>query len=425
MKRILVSSLLLASATCMFAQSAKKAADLLKSKKVEEAKTEIDKVVANDKGAKEADAWYTKSKVYAELGNDSTLKSKYPQARDEALDAIKKYVSLDDKKLISLTLDNYKPIMDVYNGYFKTGATFYNNNNFADAFENFKKCLETSKYMNEKGWSNLKLDTTVVLYTGISAEKLQKKDDAAIYYGMLADAKVSGENMAEIYKWLADYYNTKKDAANSSKYLAIGKSLYPKDNFWDTMELEIARDNGDKQNLFTKYEDIIAKDPTNYLYVYNYGIEQYKEAYKEDATKRPANSDELINKAITNIKKTLELKPDYAPANFVLGQVIYNQGVDLNAKAKEIKLPATGKLKPEDQKKKDDYKAEMMKKFDEAIPYFEKVDQLLGSQGKLKMDEKSNLKDSYDLLITIYEQKGMKDKVKVYEEKFNNVDKAH
>ena len=133
----------------------------------------------------------------------------------------------------------------------------------------------------------------------------------------------------------------------------------------------------------------------------------------------------MITKAITNIKKTLELKPDYAPANFVLGQVIYNQGVDLNAKAKEIKLPPTGKLKPEDQKKKDEYKAEMMKKFDEAIPYFEKVDQLLGSQGKLKMDEKANLKDSYDLLITIYEQKGMKDKVKVYEEKFNNVDKGH
>jgi hypothetical protein len=425
MKRILVSSLLLASFTCAFAQSAKKANDLLKNKKVEDAKNEIDKVVVNEKNAKEADAWYTKSKVYAELSNDSTLRSKYPEARDEAFAAVKKYVELDDKKLVSLTLDNYKPIMDVYNGYFKTGATYYNNNNFADAFENFRKCLETSKYMNEKGWSNLKLDTTVVLYTGISAEKIQKKDEAAIYYGMLADAKVSGENMAEIYKWLADYYSTKKDAANSQKYLAIGKSLYPKDNFWDTMELELARDNGDKQNLFTKYEDIIAKDPTNYLYVYNYGIEQYKEAYKEDVTKRPANSDELITKAITNIKKTLELKPDYAPANFVLGQVIYNQGVDLNAKAKEIKLPPTGKLKPEDQKKKDEYKAEMMKKFDEAIPYFEKVDQLLGSQGKLKMDEKANLKDSYDLLITIYEQKGMKDKVKVYEEKFNNVDKGH
>src|SRR3990170_5523843 len=160
MKRILVSSLLLASMTCAFAQTAKKANDLLKNKKVEEAKNEIDKVVVNEKNAKDADSWYTKSKVYAELSNDSTLRSKYPQARDEAFAAVKKYVELDDKKLVSLTLDNYKPIMDVYNGYFKTGATYYNANNFADAYENFRKCLETSKYMNEKGWSNLKLDTT-------------------------------------------------------------------------------------------------------------------------------------------------------------------------------------------------------------------------------------------------------------------------
>ena len=66
----------------------------------------------------------------------------------------------------------------------------------------------------------------------------------------------------------------------------------------------------------------------------------------------------------------------------------------------------------------------MLKKFDEAIPYFEKVDQILGSQGKLKMEERANLKDAYDLLITIYDQKGQKDKLKVYEEKFNNVDKV-
>jgi len=425
MKRSIIASLLVASTLGLFAQATNKVKDLLKSNKVEEAKNEIDKVLANEKNAKDAEAWYVKSKVYSELANNTKLITPVPNAREESFEAIKKYTELDTKKLISLTLDNYKPIMDVYQGYFKTGAAFYNNNNYADAYDNFKKCLEVSKYMNEKGWSNLKLDTSVVLYTGISAEKTSKKDEAAQYYGMLADAKVTGEGMGEIYKWLTDYYNTKKDAANTEKYLNLGKSLYAKDPFWASMELDMARENGDKKVLFTKYEENITKDPTNYLYIYNYGIELYKEAYKEDATKRPANSDELIAKAETNLKKVVELKPDYAPANLVLGQILYNQGVDLNAKSKEIKAPAGGKMKPEDQKKKDDMKAQMMKKFDAAIPYFEKVDQILGNQGKLKMEEKGNLKDAYDLMITIYDQKGMKDKLKSYEDKFNNVDKAH
>lgn len=425
MKRTIIAFVLTILSVGLFAQATNKVKDLLKSNKVEEARSEIDKVLANEKNAKDAEAWYVKSKVYSEIANNEKLTTTVPNAREESFAAIKKYTELDDKKLLSLTLDNYKPIMDVYQGYFKTGAAFYNNNNYADAYSNFKKCLEVSKYMNEKGWSNLKLDTSVVLYTGISAEKTNNKDEAALYYGMLADSKITGEGMGEIYKWLTDYYNVKKDAANAEKYLNLGKTLYSKDPFWASMELDMAREKGDKKELFTKYEENITKDPSNYLYIYNYGIELYKEAYKADASQRPANSDELISKAETNLKKVIELKPDYAPANLVLGQILYNQGVDLNAKSKEIKAPSGGKLKPEDQKMKDEMKAQMMKKFDDAIPYFEKVDALLGSQGKLKMEEKGNLKDAYDLLITIYDQKGQKDKLKAFEDKFNNVDKAH
>ncbi|MEJ7738982.1 MAG: hypothetical protein WKF97_16270 [Chitinophagaceae bacterium] len=425
MKRLLITSLFIGSAFSLLAQSTNKAKDLLKSKKVQEAKSEIDKVLTNEKNAKDAEAWYVKSKVYSEISSDEKLNALAPNAKEESFEAIKKYADLDDKKLISLTLDNYKPVLDVYQGYFKTGAAFYNSNNFAEAYNNFKKCLEVSEYMNSKGWTSLKLDTSVILYAGISAEKTNKKDEAAMYYGKLADAKVSGEGMGEIYKWLADFHYQKKDTANADKYVGLGKSLFPKDVFWTSMELDMAREKGNKQDLFTKYEDIIKQNPDSHLYVYNYGIELYKEAYKEDVTQRPANADELIGKAETHIKKALELKPDYAPANLVLGQILYNQGVDLNAKSKEIKAPAGGKLKPEDLKKKDDMKAAMMKKFDDAIPYFQKIDQLYGSQGKLKMEEKSNLKDALDLLITIYDQKGQKDKMKALEEKFNSVDKVH
>lgn len=425
MKRILFSAMLLAAVTGSMAQATNKAKDLLKAKKYQDAKTEIDKVLTNEKNQKDAEAWYVKSKVYGEIANDSTLKATFPEARDESVEALKKYAAMDDKKLISLTIDNYKPIMDAYQGYFKTGASYYNSTNYNDAYTNFKKCLELSKYMNEKGWSNLKLDTSVVLYTGISAEKMNKKDEAALYYGELADAKVSGEGMGEIYKWLADYYNTKKDNAKAAQYLATGKMLYPKDNFWATMDLDMAREKGDKPDLFAKYENLIKEEPTNSLYLYSYGIELYKEGYKSDSAQRPKNSLELISKAEENIKKSIELKPDYAAANLVLGQIYYNQGVDLNAEAKKIKLPPTGKLKPEEQKKKDDLKAAMMAKFDQSIPYFDKVDQILGGQGKLKMEEKTNLKDAYDLLITIYDNKGLKDKVTAFENKFNNVDKAH
>ena len=424
MKRIVISSFLFLFAFGTFAQVTNKTKDLLKANKLQEAKTEIDKVIANEKNAANPEAWYYKAKVYSALGNDTTAKTGVDDIKWEAFQAVQKYMTLDNKQLL-LQLDNYKPVMDIYQNYFKTGAAYYNASNFEDAYNNFKKCLAVSEYLTEKNISTVKLDTSVILYTGISAEKVNKKDDAAIYYSKLADAKVSGEGMGEIYKWLADYYSQKKDTEKAQKYLTYGKELYPKDTFWAGFELDMARDKGDRKDVYNKYEEIIKADPSNHLYVYNYGIELYKDAYNEDAAKRPTNSEEMIAKAADNFKKSLEIKPDYAPANLVMGQVLYNQGVDINAQAKAIKAPAGGKLTPADQKKKDEAKAAMLKKFDEAIPYFEKVDQILGSQGKLKMEERANLKDAYDLLITIYDQKGQKDKLKVYEEKFNNVDKVH
>lgn len=425
MKKILLTTLFAAAGLGLFAQKLDKAKDLLNAKppKLAEAKTEIDGVLADAKNQKNSEAWYIKAKIYNAISNDNTLGAQTPDARWTAFEALKKYTETDDKKEILLQIDQYKPVMDIYQNYYKIGAADFNANKHESAFNNFKNCLAVSEFMAQKGWTNVKLDTSVVLYTGIAAEKGGRKDDAAIYYAKLADAKVNGEGMVEIYKWLTDYYAKKNDMTNAQKYLGLGRSIYPKDPFWNGYELDMLKD--DKKALFAKYDQIIAENPNDTTALYNYAVELYLYAYKENPADRPANAAELIAKSGENMKKVLTLKPDYANANLVLGQIAYNQGVDINNEMKAIKPPAGGKLKPEEQKKKDDLRAAAMKKFDEAIPYFEKIDQLLGPQGKLHMEEKKNLKEAYDLLITIYDNKGAKDKVKIYEDKFNNVEKVH
>jgi hypothetical protein len=76
-------------------------------------------------------------------------------------------------------------------------------------------------------------------------------------------------------------------------------------------------------------------------------------------------------------------------------------------------------------KQRQDYRAQSAKKFDEAIPYLEKVEQLLGSQPKLKKADKVALRDSYDMLVTIYESKKDQAKIAYWTDKYNNVDKVH
>jgi len=459
MKKMFLTALLAVVGFLSQAQKLEKAKDLLTRKKYTDAKTEIDNVLAVDKNKTSSDAWYIKAKIYGAIANDSTLKSTVPDARNTAFEAMKQYLELENKekdaakKNIQLTLDNNAPLVEMYSGYSKDAASFYNASNYNDALVNFKKSLEVFDLMAARGLINMKLDTTTTLYAGISAEKAQKPDDAAVYYGKIAENKAKGEGFVEIYKWLADYYRRKDDVANANKFATLGKEVYPNDPFWTGFELDLAREKGTKDDLFKKYEQVIKENPDNYLFLFNYGVELYQTGYDPDATKRPSNSKELIEKAVEVMTKTLEKKPDYANANMVLGQIFYNQGVEINNENKNIRPQNGVKLTPDQLKKKDELRAETSKKFDQAVPYLTKVDEVLDSQGKLKMEDKDNLKNALDLLIIINEEKAnqleqkkrqaeakkdvagikqidadikkVQDNVTKFTDKYNNIDRKH
>ncbi len=432
MKSLIITVLLAFTGFGVLAQKLDKAKELLKTNKIAEARTEIDNFLAVEKNQKSSEGWYVKGKVYNAIAADANLKGTVPNARETAFDALKKYVELEStvkdstKRQMLLTMDNRQPFVDLYSGYSKDGASFYNANNYNDALANFKNTLAIFDYMAAQGWTNkIVLDTTTTLYAGISAEKANKMDEAATYYGKIAERKATGEGFIEIYKWLSDHYKQKGDIETSQKFVNLGKEVYPTDAFWSGFELDMLREKGTKEQLFAKYEEIISKYPDNHLFVFNYAVELYQTGYNVDATKRPANSKELIQKATDMINKALSMKPDYANAHMLLGQILYNQAADIANENKAIRPPQGGKLKPEELKKKEDLRQQVNKIYDQAIPHFEKVDEILGSQGKLKMEEKGYLKDSYDLLISIYETKGNQDKAATYTDKFNNVDKKH
>lgn len=459
MKKMILTALLAVTGFLLQAQKLDKAKDQLSKKKLKEAQTEIDNVLAVEKNKTVSEAWYVKAKVYGSIANDSSLKASVPDARNIAFESMKTYLELESKEKeaskrnIQLTLDNNQPLVDLYSGYSKDAATFYNAGNYNDAFTNFKNSLAVFDLMASKGLINLKLDTTTTLYAGISAEKANKPDEAAVYYAKIAENKAKGEGFGEIYKWLADYYRRKDDKTNASKFSALGKEVYPTDPFWTGFDLDLAREKGDKKDLFAKYEQVIKENPDNHLFLFNYGVELYQAGYDPDPAKRPADSKELIAKAVEVMTKTLEKKPDYANANMVLGQIYYNQGVEINNENKAIKPQNGVKLTPDQLKKKEELRAEVLKKFDQALPYLTKVDELLDSQGKLKMEDKDNLKNALDLLIIINEEKAnqletkkrqleakkdvagvkstdaeikkVQDNVTKYTDKYNGVDRKH
>src|SRR3984885_4961552 len=234
-KKLFLTGFLAIVGLGLFAQNVDKAKELLKAGKIADARQQIDAALENPKNQKNAEAWYTQLKVYNAIAANDQLRAQYPLARDTAFTALKTYVDLDekDKKLLLLQLDGYKPVNEIYQGYFALGAQDYNSQKYEDALSNFKGAIAASSYMTSKGWTKLPIDTTSNLYAGISAEKAGKKDTAAMFYGRLADAgigTINGTNMIDIYKWLVDYWqNTKKDEAMSQRCRNLPEKKKPDD----------------------------------------------------------------------------------------------------------------------------------------------------------------------------------------------------
>jgi hypothetical protein len=423
MKRMLLSLLTVVVCSGLFAQSLDKAKELLKANKLPEAKEEIDKVLLVDKNQKNGEAWYYKVKIYNAIAANDQLKTQYPDALLQSLDALKNYTKYDDKKLILLTVDSYKPINEIYQGLFQAGAADYNVQKYPDALVNFRGAISAISFMYQQGWIKQSLDSTATLYAGISAEKSDKRDEALIYYKTIVDSgitKIGGNDMSEIYKWVSDYYTRKGDKVNAAKYTALGKLRYPNDVFYDELTLDALRKGGSKDSLFAEYELINKERPDSAIYFFNYGLELYQYASDTSTGKRVTNSDELIKKAQDKLLMSYKLNPNYPQTSLVLGQISYNEGVEFQVLGKP-----KGNTNADELKKRQDYRAQSVKKFDEAIPYLEKVDQILGTQGKLKKADKVAVRDAYDMLITIYESKKDKPKIDSWTEKYNNVDKVH
>ena len=95
MKKLLFVSLLAASVQLATAQDLKKVENNMVLNRVEDAKTEIDKVLADPKNASKPEVLYWKAKIYASLYKDAKLSEKFPSIDQDVKDAMQKYIAAD------------------------------------------------------------------------------------------------------------------------------------------------------------------------------------------------------------------------------------------------------------------------------------------------------------------------------------------
>jgi hypothetical protein len=417
MRKLLLAALFSAS---VFGASAQKIEDVkadLGSKKYTDAQAKIDKIAADPKNANNSEVWFYKSVVYDNLSkanpSDANLQA-------TALDAMKHYFQIesgvkdDTKRFLLSTLEGHKTAFDLYSSAFNAGVKSYQAKNYEESFRNFQTALQAFDMLSANKLTNVSFDTTSVLYAGITAQNSKNFDNAAKYYSMLADRKIADPNYVDLYEFLVQYYNNKKDEANAAKYLALGEQLYPSNKNWVAYEIQSAGD--DKVKRRAKYEELMKKYPKNYEVALDYTADLFSETYGGDP-KKPGDpvyetQKQNLTQAIDNL---ISINPT-AGAYYIQTQHLSNQIYDLETAANAIKG-----TKPEDLQKKKSYNAQISTLFDQLFASSTKAYDLYDKQASLKPDEKQNFKKVVNDLIDYYQYKKQPAKVTEYQNKLKSL----
>ena len=293
--------------------------------------------MADPKNANNANAWYYKGKIYAELARqDSTGTLTYDAAK-EAFDAFKKYQELDAKNVM-MTLEQNVGLFSLFDMYYNQGVKKYNAKDYVGAFEKMKNALEVESYISKKGFSYNTytppaLDTQLLNLTASAAYLAKKEDESIPYWEKLADAKLGTKEYKEVYGLLGQYYLNKGNQQKADQYISTGRQLFPDDDYWVSLEFGNVP-TSDTLKRLARYEQLTQKYPNNYPLALDYSTELFNYAYTFD--KKPADYAARQERVQNAIAKALAIKST-AFANYIMAQHIYNQIYDLDDDLRKVR----------------------------------------------------------------------------------------
>lgn len=312
---------------------------------LDKAKEAIDEAAKNESSNGMSKTWYYRGSVYQAIyeSKKPEFEKLKPGSLDEAYKSYEKTIELDTKKEYKDDLD--KRLAIISSEFLNEGVDKYKAADYTGSLTMFESSISISK----KYFS--KTDTLAVYNAALAAEKSKNYTKAKQYYQQCIDLGYGG---AKGYNFLAKIQLNEKDTVSALATLETGRKKYPADNNLLLDELNIYLMSGKDKEAMGMIDQAIALDPKNAnLYCVKGNI-----------------NDKMHNEevAIAAYKKAIEIKSDYFDANYNLGALIFNQGVELVDKAN--KLPASK------QADYDKLKTQFDAKFGEAKPYFEKAYQL-------------------------------------------------
>jgi hypothetical protein len=377
----------------------------------DKAKADLDKAWTNAKFTAKAEAYMLKTFVYSGVSMQEKMKNT-PEGDlhiDEADLAFKKYKEMDPSlALVNDQVYQNGPI-NLYSGYYASGYADYNSKKWASAFRKMKKAVEYSDLLIEKKILTAPIDTNVLILAGITAENAGLKDDASIYYGRLADKKISGDGFESIYRFLVSHSYEKKDFAAFEKYKSSGAQLYPKSEYFTFDKVDFAVGMETDFNAKLKaVEVVLAAEPDNFKANEVLGEIIYDTLNPSDKdAPLPSNAEELEKKMIAAFNKAAAAKAGFENPFLYLGDHFISKAAKAGEKRDAYIAEMKTRTKPGVAASKEDVaKRDALDKIygdilELARDPYENAAQIYSAKGKLEQRDKLQYKKVASYLADI------------------------
>ena len=364
----------------------------LKKNYLERAKKEIDLACEHEKTKDDAKTWCYKGLIYSRIGGEATNpKSKFknlaPDWAEQAYTAALECKRLDTKN--EFAEENNSVFRFVGNEYYSRSTENYNAQNYQDALQYAEKAIEM---FNNSG--DTKFAGESMYIAGISAKALKDNDAVKKYFNQLV-RKRTDKNL--VYRTLFTIY---KEEGNKDGAMKVATSY--------------SKNQKDDYNA-----DLLMAE----AYLLNENLEKGKQSL-EAALEKTKDNPTLYPQLLCQVAAILELTQDYDgaenkyresmtlnpnqfEANFGMGKMIFNRGVD--------KLDAANAVPPEDETGLYDKLLEESNGFfRQSIQYFTSAIAFIDAMpaGDAKNMQRANLFNCLSALKTVYARLEMYDDLK-------------
>jgi len=318
MKRTILAILIMISAAVMFGQTNKRtsAFNYQRYGKLDLAKQAIDEAAQDEKTIMDAKTWFYRGNIYYDIAisTDENYRKLDPDPFGVAFKSYQKAKELDTKG--EFTVDILKYTIAVGEGYYNKGVIYYNEQKFKEAALSFEQAFMVSQTVG-------RIDTTALFNAAVAASQGKEPKMAKQYYQQVIQL---GFQKPEVYTSLSDIYKGEGDTVMALQAVGEGRKLFPEDFNLLIAETNIYLATNEKEKAMKDLEAALQFDNTNPSIFFAVGT-----IYDQMGD---------VVKATSAYENAISINPDYFEANYNLGALYVNQAADILDKANDLPLDA-------------------------------------------------------------------------------------